>query len=789
MTNKISSNTGRWSLIRGVALMMLAALNVFFVLPRDAVAQSVAPDLGQIMGATGADDWSMSMWRMLLGSFADSPFGALGAPDSLLGAIFLIFNGAMFAVGFTWALYGIVGAVVQTAHEGEVLGKRMSTIWFPIRMIIGVSGMVPVFGGFTLNQAVMMQLTIIGIGIGNAMWTEGLNRAANFTGLTSSHSFAPTVPSQIKEVAQTMFLGNLCVLAEQNAQQAAQSAGVPPLPASEVPAVTVVETPTSYTWRYGTPARPDKCATVVLLYGGGRESSSMTGFRSGAVNYEAITVASDNAYRAYGNSLHQAMGTMAQAWYARRNQALTSGGPMPEISSADMDAATLNFSASVAAKVDDASKAAGSAINASALENMRRPGWIGLGAWFSTFAEINAGIADAGKRTSASSTFACGSSDRSAQCRVDSSHTIDVLNEASNAFAAHNRAKGLSSDGDSSKAILDSVIEDTGCGGSFGNSIAGTATGNCSLGQGIVSAALRGTMLGSGGGGGDLGLDSAGLVNPVIALKNMGDYVMSFSSGTLLAAGAASLVSGGAKAIGEGAASTGIPGVKQIGSFVSSKAEVVGKIGSWAASMAMLLLVLGAAMSVYLPMLPFITWMGAIVSYAASMIEGMAGMPLHSMAHMESDGEGMGQRTAHGYLFYVNALARPALMVIGFFVASALVIVIGTMQIKMFLPAMANAQGNSVTGLASILMFLVVYFVLAWTLIQSCFNLIYVITDQVLSFVGGQIAAKLGQDTEDKSNNMFLLAARTGPGVVGAFARQGAGKQKNERPQTQGRKT
>ncbi len=772
MTTNTSPQAGRGSLLKGMAMMMLSALSVFLVFPRGAWAQSVAPDLNQIMGATGADDWSMSMWRLLLGSFADSPFGALGAPDSLLGAIFLIFNGAMFAVGFTWALYGIVGAVVQTAHEGEVLGRRMSTIWFPIRMIIGVSGMVPVFGGFTLNQAVMMQLTIIGIGIGNAMWTEGLSRAASFTGLTSTHAFAPTVPSQIKEVAQTMFLGNLCVLAERNAQLAAQSAGVPPLPASEVPAVSVVQTPTSYTWRYGTPARPDKCATVVLLYGGGRNSSSSTGFRSGAVNYEAITTASDNAYRNYGNSLHQAMGTMAQGWYAQRNQALTSGGPMPEISSPQMDAAVLNFSASVSAQVDDASKAAGSAINASAMENMRRPGWIGAGAWFSTFAEINAGIADAGKRTSASSTFACGSSDRSAQCRVDTSHTIDVLNEASNAFAAHNRAKGLSSDGDSSKAILDSVIEDTGCrGGSFGNAIAGTATGNCSLGQGIVSAALRGTALGSGGGGGDRGLDSAGLVNPVIALKNMGDYIMSFSSGVLVASAGAAMFGGGSKAIGEGMASTGIPGVKQIGSFVSSKAEVVGKIGSWAASMAMLLLVLGAAMSVYLPMLPFITWMGSIVSYAASMIEGMAGMPLHSMAHMESDGEGMGQRTAHGYLFYVNALARPALMIIGFFVASALVIVIGTMQIKMFLPAMANAQGNSVTGLASILMFLVVYFVLAWTLIQSCFNLIYVITDQVLSFVGGQIAAKLGQDTEDKANNMFLVAARTGPGVVGAFAR------------------
>jgi hypothetical protein len=175
-------------------------------------------------------------------------------------------------------------------------------------------------------------------------------------------------------------------------------------------------------------------------------------------------------------------------------------------------------------------------------------------------------------------------------------------------------------------------------------------------------------------------------------------------------------------------------------------------------------------MAIYIPMVPFITWMGAILAYAASMIEGFARSTLHAMAHLDGDGDGLGQRTTHGYMFLVNALARPALMLIGFFFATGIMISIGTLQAHLFLPAMANVQGNSVTGFFSIAMFLVVFFVMNVTLISASYNLIYVITDQVLGFIGGQIDSRLGRDTEDKVNNMFLMAARVGPGAMGAAA-------------------
>jgi hypothetical protein len=105
-------------------------------------------------------------------------------------------------------------------------------------------------------------------------------------------------------------------------------------------------------------------------------------------------------------------------------------------------------------------------------------------------------------------------------------------------------------------------------------------------------------------------------------------------------------------------------------------------------------------------------------------------------------------------------------MLIGFFSASALMIALGTLQAQLFLPAMANVQGNSITGLASIAAFLLVFLVMNTTLISGCFNLIFVITDQVLGFIGGAIDSKLGRETQDKTHGTFLAVGHVGPRVI-----------------------
>lgn len=750
--------TKLFRLLTGLTMMALSFWSI------SAVAQSLQSpgDLTGLMSATPQGDWSMKLWRYVFGDFADSPFSP-GTPGTLLGNLFVIFNTAIFTVGFSWAMYGVTTGVVQTAHEGEVLGKRLSTVWFPIRMTVGIAGMVPVFKGFTLFQSLMMMMTAVGIGIGNSLWTAGVNSTSEMQALVNQDNFQPTAVSDVRKTVQSIFLSGVCLAGEQDAETHHN----PPLASSQTVGVVpyALDGQQEGGYRFGSQDDPMKCGSVSVQANARSESSALA-FRAGGVNYNAIATAAAQAYKNGMTTMVQSTVDLAKQWYAARKAANDNDTAPPQIPMDQLNAVVQNFISTSRSAITAQTVDAG-ALRDSVKSNMTALGWFGAGAWFSTFAEANAAIADAAKGPTMSAT-ALGSGFSNIE-----STTMRAV-EAAQAGMSQALAKERAVTGDTSRAILDSAIQDScSMAGVNFSSTLGTATGNCSLGQSIVSAGIRASAIGSGGGGnsGTFSLDSTGLVNPIIMMKNIGDYVMSFSS-TVLVAGAAMEAFAETSMVGKVASGADNLIGKVTGSKISDKLAGLWSVLKLAAIM---FLVLGTFLSIYVPMIPFVTWMGAILAYAASVIEGMAGASLHAMAHLEGEGEGLGQRTGHGYLFMINVIARPALMVIGFFVASALMIIIGTLQAQLFLPAMANVQGNSITGIFSIGAFLIIFGVMNLTLISASFNLIYVITDQVIGFVGGHINSHLGRETEDKVHGVFMVAGRFAPNAmsqVGALREQ-----------------
>ena len=198
------------------------------------------------------------------------------------------------------------------------------------------------------------------------------------------------------------------------------------------------------------------------------------------------------------------------------------------------------------------------------------------------------------------------------------------------------------------------------------------------------------------------------------------------------------------------------------------------------------LFVVGALMSLYFPFIPFVAWMGGIVQYVTIFFEGLVAAPIWAFAHLDADGEGMGQRAERGYIFVLNMLFRPFLMVLGFVLASGLLVVMGTLQMVLFMPAMANVQGNSLTGLASILILLGIYCMLNITLIHGLFNMITLIPDQVLGWVGNMGNTQLGKEVEEKAHQMFVNLGRGMSGAMEGSKRTGATKvdmgQKGDKP-------
>lgn len=178
-------------------------------------------------------------------------------------------------------------------------------------------------------------------------------------------------------------------------------------------------------------------------------------------------------------------------------------------------------------------------------------------------------------------------------------------------------------------------------------------------------------------------------------------------------------------------------------------------LGPFIIMMIVTLFFFGAVLSIYIPMLPFIIWFGGIVSWYAVVGEAMVAAPLWAMTHLDGDGDGMGQRTTHGYIFLLNVMFRPVFMVIGFILAGTGIVVLGTLLNTMFGVAMQNAQYDSLTGLVSIIGFIVLYVGMCQTLVQGTFSLIHVVPDQVFSWIGGQISTRVGQDMHERSHQHY----------------------------------
>lgn len=755
--------------IVGALLFLALALAAFH-------AQSETPQsVGEYLAATRSDDASVTIFEKVIGSGRlSSPF-VPGEPTGAIGKMFLLLNAFVFVVGVFFASYGIGAGIVQTAHEGQVLGRRMSAIWMPIRMVTGIAGLIPVFGGFSLSQAVMMLAAFLGIGLANYSWNSTLNgNGEGFSGLVAPAIGNSTAGSSPKELAYAMFLSEICRLSyaktqDQNSTDASQRL------VRYSAEYAAPNTKAQYFFGYGTiqaGVYKPTCGYIEIgpknktwdeelvdgAYGAGQDlvdsltgatpGSSTLGYSINSVNYRGVATSVGRAAVNEARRLEQNMVIQAGRWFTSWEASLGASVDAAAWTSGSTTAGTGQGSGSISLPTDVIDGAAGdymariqsagngakggeSVITQAAVENMGKYGWFGAGAWYSTLAQAQNALNDAMKN------FEIKVEKPGLSGEALNGRAKDMLKAYE---ASYKAAAGAATSGDPWQDAFD-----TG----FGLS---NQTGNLSLGQRIATEFLQTVSGGTGG---------AGQMNPIVTLKNVGDYLMVSSQAIIFGAPLAKGWTGVATAVGEGVAS-------EVAGSDSLPSKLLGALSNIASALTGMVMaamgaifVVGALLSIYIPFIPFIQWMGGLIQYVSIFFEGLLGAPIWAFAHLDAEGEGMGQRTERGYLFLLNMLFRPFLMVFGFVLAAAILPLLGTLQAILFVPAISNVQGNSVTGLASIFFLIAVFGLLNVTMIHGLFNLITLLPDQVIGWVGNITGQVLGKDTDDRANNLFLSVGRT----------------------------
>ncbi|ASK94656.1 DotA/TraY family protein [Xanthomonas citri] len=127
-----------------------------------------------------ADDTSVSFIRDVFGSIVDTIMSGenvdQASADTALAAGFEVFGLGILALGMLFVIFTTIKGAVDTAHDGEFLGKKMSSVWVPLRTAAGTAFLLPLQSGFSLIQIAVLWIAIHGVGLADRVWVATVDK-------------------------------------------------------------------------------------------------------------------------------------------------------------------------------------------------------------------------------------------------------------------------------------------------------------------------------------------------------------------------------------------------------------------------------------------------------------------------------------------------------------------------------------------------------------------------------------------------------------------------------------
>ncbi len=147
-------------------------------------------------------------------SSAASATNVSGA-GSVLADGFGVMNTGILLIVALMTIFGSLTGILHTANRGEWMGRNGSVFWAPVRVIIGGGALMPVFGGYSLVQAMVLWTTMAGMGVAN--------RAADvmISAFVSRPAVVAPSPPAGRQIAEGLLAGQACA-AYYNAHTGAQ---------------------------------------------------------------------------------------------------------------------------------------------------------------------------------------------------------------------------------------------------------------------------------------------------------------------------------------------------------------------------------------------------------------------------------------------------------------------------------------------------------------------------------------------------------------------------------------
>ncbi|WP_429037201.1 DotA/TraY family protein [Aeromonas media] len=735
----------------------------------------------------------------IFGSFIFLPWGTGQADQITLLARAVGFTNILsLFLGLVIIFYVMIGGALQTAHQGEVLGKSWSSVWIPMRAALGFGLIMPAagIGGGVISvaQIFIIWLIVMGSNAATVLWGKTVDNIGAgtpisapiySTGVTPSREILKMLactdsyirgrttnkkrasPSDITILEITNGAGNKMILNSEKFDESvsafrSRSSGLGGF-------ITSNEARTIKFANGGACGQIDiendgMYTTSYLKFG--EDEVFLSKQRKEAIKAARQVIAStidslspiaislkSNTVNPIGIEQAIADGDTDNDMYKTYNNAMSSFGPISNTYANDL-----------VSKIHGA--LSGGSVAQEWASKLKRGGWIKAGTWFHeignyTGESLKAITAINGSINSATPTVCVTSYFDQEGCNLKNADMAASVHIADRVAAGYINA--ISNGGANSSMI---TIEDKTA------SMCVDAS-TCSIGKDTFTSAHRGiattllNLLADSSYSNDPVTDTSGLSNPFETVTSIGhsmnnSAIALWSTGALVAS-----FTGAADAAKDGWAARVVSTLTLEGTSMAAGA-LIGLGGYLLTSLLGLVVMLastGFVLAYMLPMLPVVTWINMVAGYLLTVVEATIAAPLAIIMMVTPEGEGIsGTRLERAMQLLAMAILKPSLMIIGLVASITLSYVSFGMLNNFFFESAGASLTGSILDFAAII---IIYTTTALTLCKLNITIMYKLSDQILEWFSSGVGRQFGESETSGGVEQSIQNMKSGASSVG----------------------
>ncbi|MDR2443503.1 MAG: DotA/TraY family protein [Deltaproteobacteria bacterium] len=638
-----------------------------------------------LFGAVPPEDQGGRLLADILGPGWDSLAGtgtAAGAAG-LIHSLLSTFNYVALAGVCLLFMVVMIQGVASTACEGVPFGRRYSSLWMPLRFAGAMGLLAPVVKGLSVFQVLILMAVGSSVNLANHLWAEGLEKFVETGGRLSL-----TAPNSLVEDSMELGRGLLKALTIQEYYRQRLDLEVmgPLLPEIYWPPVT------------------DEAGGLLVLTPAVPKGSNLIEGDLGRLRLPCADMATDlcRARLSAVRTLIADLGPLATV--------LADPDREPTLAQSGILSRAVNtYRLSVAPYLKTVSSEASDSLVSDLSEFKQAAkvnGFVTAGAYYWTISRLNE---KAGAQMYSTATWSEGDPRLEGEVLDDFEAVFDRLNRYLK--GAYRPERTVSAQRAPSEFPSYDWFEDRLKG----------SLGRLALSDLIVNLETK---------------------DPIMVLASLGRYLTTTSEVII-----GLKVTSNALVRGTGQSSSSILGnilsvfSGSLSSFMAGAAiGTVEAVGPYLLLLSLLLISYGFFLAYFLPAIPFLIYLGAVLVWAITVVEALAAAPLWIAAHALPEGDGLaGNAGRQGYLLLLGVLIRPPMMVFGFLTAMALMNGAGRVVGHIFAVFGFSRLGESFLGISGFLAFAVILGLAVVAAAWRIFSLVTHLPEKVLVWIGAHV--------------------------------------------------